>query len=171
MERGKHNCQNTSCFSLCVWQEAHEYIWREKPEIMWSLILKTQYPLFLIPAWYYGFLENTVCMCIFHFYDIELDFLIFCMWPATFWEHTVHMFWCCLKALWETRVDWKLSDLLKWVAAELEWNSCHTPSELLSFINYFPCHLEQEWCRGLATLFVGCIHIQCLYNLLITTCN
>ena len=81
------------------------------------------------------------------------------------------MFWCSLKALWETRVDGKLSVLLKWVVQELELNSCHTPIELLSFMNYFPCHLEQEWYHGLGKLFVGCIHIQCFCSLLITAVN
>lgn len=58
------------------------------------------------------------------------------------------MFWCCLKALWDAGDDWKLSLLLKWVARELGLSSCHPLAELLSLINYFPCHLEQEWCHG-----------------------
>jgi hypothetical protein len=123
--------------------------------------------LFLEPAWYYRFWRKQYVFLFSIF--ISLDFLIFHIWPAPFWEHIVHMFWCCLKALRETRVDWKLSVLLKWVARELELNSCHTLIELLSFINYFPCHLEQEWCHGLERLFVGCIRIQCLYSLLVTT--
>lgn len=130
--------------SHSVWKEAVSTYKGEKRKVMQNLVLKTRSPL-VVPAWYYGFWRKQY---VFVFsISISLDFLIFHIWPATFWEHIVHMFWCSLKALWETRVDGKLSVLLKWVVQELELNSCHTPIELLSFINYFPCHLEQEWCH------------------------
>lgn len=90
------------------------------------------------------------------------------IWPAPFGEDTVHVFGCCAKALGETRAGWKLSILLQWVARELELDSCHTPIELVSFINYFPRHLEQEWCHGLEKRLVGYGHIQRFCNLLLT---
>lgn len=148
-----------------MWKKAVECIWRAKKEghAKFSFENSKSFVSSCLVLW---ISEKTVCICIFHFHLTWFSNLSFL--ASTFWEHIVHMFWCCLKALWEARVDWKLSVLLKWVAQELELNSCHTPIELLSFINYFPCHLEQEWCHGLEKFFVGCIRIQCFCNLLIT---
>lgn len=121
----------------------------QKKLTMGSLVYKTVKSSALnacLVLWSWG--EGSAPFYSYFTWFSNLDFLIFHSWPAPFWEHIVRMFWCCLKALWDAGVDWKLSVLLKWAARELGLNSCHPLTELLSFMNYFPCHLEQERCHG-----------------------